>query len=120
MSIFGKIFGSKKAVETLSSGIYNGLDKVAFTNEEKADYFKDLLKLYEPYKIAQRLLACIFCIPYMLAWFITWGASFFGLTVADQKEMLSGEIAYIVGIIAAFYFGGGAINIVKSKLGGGK
>ncbi|WP_416306214.1 hypothetical protein [Neptunicella sp. SCSIO 80796] len=105
------LFSSDNVIEKVSSGI----DAVWYTDQEKAGNFQWLLKLYEPYKIAQRLLAVIFCVPYALAFLITFVASFF-ISVQAQMALLSGDIATIVGIVVAFYFGGGAVEGVIKKI----
>jgi uncharacterized membrane protein len=111
MKLLGRLFGSEKTIDKISSGI----DKAVFTKEEKADEFRVLLKLYEPFKVAQRLLALIFCIPYALGWFTAFVGSFF-TEIDSQLQLLSGDISIIVGIIIAFYFGGGAVEgVIKSK-----
>ena len=111
LDIFGKLFGSKKVVD----GIYNGLDATFYTNEEKAERFAEYLKLYEPFKIAQRYLSCIFGIPYATAWFITFIASFW-LNVDTQIEILSGKMGLIVLTIIGFYFAGGSFeSLVRKK-----
>jgi hypothetical protein len=66
MGVLGKIFGSDRAVE----GLKNGLDKSFFTTEEKADYFKDLLKLYEPFRLIQRILASMITGVYLSVWVV--------------------------------------------------
>lgn len=105
------LFSSGDIVEKVSSGV----DKAWFTEQERSGHFGWLLKLYEPYKIAQRLLALIFCIPYALAWFITFGLSF-AFDVKSQLALLSGDMAVIVGIIIGFYFGAGAVEgVIKSR-----
>lgn len=114
MNIIGKLFGSDKAISKAIDGAYDGLDKLILTPEERLDNFNKQLDLYEPFKIAQRYLACIFSIPYALAWIITFIASF-SIDVTTQKELLSGTIGNIVLAIVAFYFCGGVINGLKSK-----
>jgi hypothetical protein len=99
------IFSSDKLVENVSAGI----DKSFYTAEEKAEGFHVLLKLYEPFKLAQRYLMIIFCVPYAIAFLTTFFASFF-IDVTSQKAMLQGDISIIVGIIVTFYFGGGAVE----------
>ncbi len=47
------IFSSSTVVENVS----NGLDKIVLTKEEKLDNWERLLALYEPFKLAQRLIA---------------------------------------------------------------
>lgn len=110
-NFFSRLFGSDNVVK----GLMNGADKLVLTNEEKLDAHMMFLKLYEPFKLAQRFLALIFAPPYMLAWFITFVMSCFGIDIKDQLDLLQGDIANIIGVIMGFYFGGGAIEgIVKA------
>lgn len=104
MSIFSKLLGSDKIID---AGI-NGIDAIFYTDQEKAENKKAFLKLYEPFKVAQRYLALIFSIPYVTAWLITFVASFW-LNVDKQIELLTGDIGTIVGIIIGFYFLGGSL-----------
>jgi hypothetical protein len=110
MGILGKLFGSDKVID---AGI-SGIDKAFYTEEERAeDKLKAapwkiaLLKAYEPFKIAQRLLAITFSVPYVSAWCVTFGMSCFDMDVSTQEELLQGDIAKIVWTIIAFYFLGG-------------
>ncbi|MGJ8685853.1 MAG: hypothetical protein ACSHWQ_00130 [Spongiibacteraceae bacterium] len=112
MNIFGKLFGSDKVIE---AGI-NGLDAVVFTAEEKASAKLALLKAYEPFKIAQRLLAITFGVPYALAWTITFISSFW-FEVSKQLALLSGDMGNIVMAIVGFYFlGGAAESLLRGRL----
>ncbi len=112
MSFFSGLFSSEKLVDNVSSG----LDKVFYTEQEKASGFALLLKLYEPFKIGQRILAIIFCVPYMFMFTVTWGFSIAGRDVSHSIGLISGDITTAVGLILAFYFGGGAIEgIIKSR-----
>jgi len=52
MGLLGKIFGSDDAISKAADGIYNGVDKAFYTDEEKAEGFLSLLKAYEPFKLA--------------------------------------------------------------------
>lgn len=132
MGWFGKIFGSDKTIEKTLDAAYSGLDKVWHTEEEKADHFKSLLKLYEPFKLAQRLLALIVTCSYCGIWVVC--ALLFSVSAffdpcldickANQLMSISQELAsfnnQILGtptaIILAFYFGGGAVEgFVKAK-----
>jgi len=112
MGFFGKLFGSDKAIE---SGL-DLIDNAFYTDEEKGAQKTTLLKLYEPFKLAQRYIAMTFCPPYMLAWFITFIASFF-MDVTKQLEMLLNPVGVssIVLAIVVFYFGGGTLNSFKNK-----
>ena len=109
MGIFSSLFGSNEVLEKGATGIIDGVDKIFYTSEEKADNFTRMLALYEPFKIAQRLLALTFCIPYVFAWLATFIASFF-MSVEAQTLILSGTVGYVVLTIAGFYFGGGALE----------
>ena len=111
MSFWSKLFGADKIID---AGI-KGIDAMVFTDEEKSKAKMSLLKLYEPYKLAQRYLAMIYSIPYALAWLITFISSFW-LNVDVQREMLLGEAFYINITILSFYFGGGLLEGVVSKL----
>lgn len=112
--MLGKLFGSDKVVGKAVDGVYNGIDKLFYTDEEKKDNFKILLKLYEPFKIAQRFLSLIFGIPYAIAWFITFVASFYR-DVDAQMTLLGGDMGMIVLVIIGFYFAGGAIPNMRGK-----
>ncbi|AXC34540.1 hypothetical protein [Vibrio phage YC] len=52
-SWFKGIFRADSAVEHIAAGV----DKAIYTKEEKADAFQRMLELYEPFKVAQRVLA---------------------------------------------------------------
>ena len=104
MGIFSKLLGSDKIVDSSLKGI----DAIFYTDQERAENKKAFLKLYEPFKVAQRYLALIFSIPYVLMVVVTFVASFF-MDVTTQKELLIGDIGTIVGIIVAFYFLGGSL-----------
>ena len=113
MWIFEKLFGSNKVIEKMGEGIYNGIDKAIYTPEEQIENRLKSLAAYEPFKIAQRLLALVFTIPYALAWIITFIASFF-IDVADQQAvLLNGNMGQIVLAIVGFYFLGGVVNGIK-------
>lgn len=105
MGIWDSLFGSDKVI---NAGI-SGLDAIVFTDEEKSKAQQEFLKLYEPFKLAQRYLAVIFSIPYALAWITTFIASFFA-DVDKQLLLLNGDIGSIVGAIVSFYFLGGVVN----------
>ena len=115
MSIWTQLFGSDNVVNKVAAGVYDGLDAVVYTAEEKVENRKAFLKLYEPFKIAQRFLALIFGIPYAIAWFITFLSSFSSNDISPQLALLSGTMGEIVLAIIAFYFLGGVINGLPNK-----
>ena len=55
MGLLGKIFGSDKVIDSAISGI----DKVWFTDEEKAELHLKFLDRYKPFALAQRSLAMV-------------------------------------------------------------
>ena len=113
MSFFSKLFGNDKIIE---AGI-SGIDALVFTDEEKSNAKMQFLKLYEPYKLAQRYLALIYSIPYASAWLVTFIASFF-VDVTLQMELLKGDAFYINIVILSFYFGGGAAEGIVKQIKG--
>lgn len=118
MSILAKLFNSDKVID----GVMTGADKLAFTKEEKAEHFINLLKAFEPFKIAQRLIAISVTGVYLLVHIIALFA-FIGSIWLDKLE---GKAALIVEMnneslhwpfitIVAWYFAGGVINNIKKK-----
>lgn len=128
MNIFAKLFGSEKVIE----GVYNGLDKVIHTDEEKSDFWLKLLKAYEPFKIAQRYIALVVTIPYVSIWIISallLVSSVFtvpceSVCKSNQLKTVSIELAeknqeqlgMPVALILGFYFGGGAVEGVARTI----
>lgn len=112
MSIFSKIFGTNSAVK-------QGLDLVDnafYTDQEKAENKKDMLKAYEPFKITQRLLALIWTLFSILL--LSLATALHIMNFDDDAEfildlMASYQIHYIALIILGFYFGGGFLNGIK-------
>jgi len=111
MNIIGKLLGSS---EIIDAGI-KSIDAVCYTEEERADQKLKLLKAYEPFKVAQRLIAMTFCVPYALAWIVTFFVSFTSIELTVQSDLLSGKMGIIVAVIVTFYYGGGTINGIRSK-----
>lgn len=118
-NILGKLLGSKKVIDSAISGI----DKSIFTTEEKADYMLSFLKAYEPFKVAQRLIALLVLIPYLFIFLVSAMVMLYGgltdtKTATDvAKELMAFNVDtlnWIVLTIVAFYFAGGTINTFKS------
>ena len=105
--IIGRILGSKEVVK---AGI-SGIDKMFYTNEEKADQKTKLLAAFEPFKLALRLLALTIAIPYVLMAMAAFTASFW-VDVTDQLAILDGKLGWAFTIVVAFYFADG-IGILK-------
>lgn len=121
MGIWNRLFGSNKIID---AGI-NGIDQMVFTDEEKSLAKTKFLKLYEPFKLAQRYIAMTFCPAYIFMWIITGmleAANIFIVAFSNRSlntdvmyKLLSGDISVMVIIILSFYFGGGAVEGVVKK-----
>lgn len=128
MSILARIFGSSSVIKQAADGIYNGVDKAWYTDEEKSAGFLDLLKSYEPFKLTQRLLAISVTVPFVFIWVICslmLTASGF-MSGADAKaleetartlgEINQNTLGTPVALVLAFYFGGGMLEgVVRAK-----
>jgi hypothetical protein len=121
MGFFSKLFGSTKIID---AGI-NGIDAMIFTDQEKSSAKMKFLKLYEPFKLAQRYLAMTFCPAYVFMWVVTGlleVANIFivafttkSLETAVMYKLLSGDFAMMVLLILGFYFGGGAVEGIVNR-----
>lgn len=121
MGVWSTLFGSSKVID---AGI-NGIDAMVFTDQEQSSAKMAFLKLYEPYKIAQRYLAMTFCPAYIFCWVATFGIEVIDIFIEKDLntetlyKMLQGDVAWMVTLILGFYFGGGAaegmINRFKKK-----
>lgn len=111
--IISRIFSPKR----LGDSILSGVDKAILTNEEKVDYMKEMLRLYEPYKLAQRILSIMFSGAFLLIHVIT-AISHVIYTIKDLDtkkiielyEYNNENLGMIVLIITSFYFAGGVLE----------
>ena len=92
------VFSPEIATKTVD-GIYNGIDKAFYTDEEKAEALQKqvdtklkLLPLFEPFKLAQRVIAISFTINFILAFWVA-----VVLLFMDKIELLDKYIA-IIGV----------------------
>lgn len=132
MSLWGTLFGSENVIKRAADGIYNGVDKAIYTDQEKASGFLNLLKAYEPFKIAQRLLALVISIPYVVVWLMSAAmlvaAGFvdpaYGKQIEEAARVLgelnNDTLGMPVALVLGFYFGGGAVEGVVDRLKGRK
>lgn len=118
MGIISKLLGSDKAMDKASKGI----DKLFFTKEEKAASWIATLKAYEPFKIAQRLIALIVVTVFVLmvllsALMYVLSHWFMGLDkIAEQIWQMNNEsLGLPITVIIAFYFAGGAVEGVVTR-----
>lgn len=117
--ILGRLFSPKK----LGDSIISGIDKAILTNEEKLDYMQKMLVLYEPYKLAQRILAIMFSGAFLLVHLITAISHFtYVLRDKDATNIISlytfnnDSLGTIVMIIVSFYFAGGLLEGTVKRL----
>lgn len=117
--VLSRIFNPKKLGESLISGV----DKAILTNEEKLDYMQKMLVLYEPFKLAQRILAIMFSGVFLLVHLITAIAHFiYTLKEFDVEGILllyeynNDTLGTIVMIVVSFYFAGGLLEGTVKKL----
>ena len=110
--LFGKIFGSNKAIESVT----NLIDDAFYTKEERANEKYKLLKAYEPYHIALRFLMMIISIPYVSIGVVLIITSFW-IDVTAQSDMLDRLLRTPFTMVNGFYFGNimvkNALNKVK-------
>ena len=117
--VVGKIFSPGK----LGDSIISGVDKAILTKEENIDYMKEMLPLYEPYKLAQRLIALMFTSTFLLIHLMTAIAHFiYVLNDKAVKPILelykynNDNLGYPVLTIVGFYFAGGVFEGVATKV----
>ena len=108
-----------------------GIGKIFFTEEERADYKLMFLKAYEPFKIAQRLLALMYSFVFLTFLSIAFFMYIYGVCIEDierskflvlqAKELITMIFATLgtpVSLILGFYFGGGMLEgLIKAKVG---
>jgi hypothetical protein len=118
MKLLGKIFGSENVIK---AGI-SGIDKAFYSNEEKADYHLKFLDAYEPFKLAQRLLALFVTSVYLLVFVVAAGLMIWGgiaenelyiNTSSDLMKLNNETLGWPVITILAFYFAGGTVNTLR-------
>ena len=107
--LFAKIFGSSKVI----NGAVDGIDKMFYTNEEKAEQKIKLLAAFEPFKLALRFLSMTISIPYVLMAMSAFVSSFW-VDVTKQIEILDGKLGWAFTIVVAFYFADG-VGVFKGK-----
>lgn len=115
-SVLSKIFGTG---DVISKGM-DLIDSMHTSDEEKieanAKAKVDLMKAYAPFKVAQRYLAVMFTINFILAFWATVGLWYFDKDMKGFVDIMSSfNIGWIMLTIVGFYFGGGAVEGIKSK-----
>tara|TARA_R110002153_G_scaffold173631_3_gene326423 strand:- start:2323 stop:2691 length:369 start_codon:yes stop_codon:yes gene_type:complete len=117
MGLLARLFGDDKIID---AGI-NGIDAMVFTDEEQSKAKMAFLKLYEPFKIAQRYIAMTFCPAYIFCWVLTFIIEVIDVFMVKDLntdtlyKLLQGDVAWMVILILGFYFGGGAVEGVVTR-----
>jgi len=124
MSFWASLFGGSDLVDKVSKGI----DASFFTPEEKAKHYLEVLKNIEPFKLAQRWIAVVLVLPYVLVWLICAGL-FIAAATADIESTASrliqisdmlatrnnDNLGFPVSLVVGFYFAGGALEGIVAK-----
>lgn len=140
MGIFSKIFGVQDTAKEIVNATISTGDKLFFTDEERSDakqkvmeYYPTLLRAYEPFKLAQRILAMWFSFIYGIAFLVGLVMVLFNvytkyqalkagipldkIVLLDLQPLLNLIAAFSVGTIVlaiiGFYFGGGFLESLK-------
>lgn len=111
MSLLDTLFGSSKVVEKGT----DMLDNAFYTDQEKAEGHIKLLSAYEPFKLAQRLLAMIVVPPWVLANFICFAIWLINpeYNIEPAMSILNEKLGIAAIAIVAFYFSGGMLNSLR-------
>ena len=118
MSIIGTIFGGNKTTDKL----LGMADDMWETTEEKSKTKLMFLKLYEPFKIAQRVLAVTLCVPFVFINTTVAALWIYCIMTATNGELYDFRVTQLklvmecnfqafgdpVAWVVAFYFLGGA------------
>jgi hypothetical protein len=126
VSFWSNLFGSKKVID----GLMNSADVMWETTEEKSKAKMMFLKLYEPFKLAQRYALFIFTIPFIsihvliaFSWlyaiFNTAGARYESVVrelheLANMNNLTLGEP--VLWIVAFYFLGGAGEGMIKAAM----
>ncbi len=111
MGLLSKLFGSQ---EVIDAGL-KGIDALAFTQEERSKRQLEFLERYAAFKLAQRCLALLFCVPYVLAWVWYFARTHWVESQEVQAALLEGRMGDSVALIVLFYFGGGMAESIRRQ-----
>ena len=122
IGILTSILGNAKVIE---KGM-DLIDQVHTSDEEmerlKAETKIQTMQVYAPFKVAQRYLALMFTATFLSSFFLVLVMTLMGKTnIPDIKQVIDDfYLGEAMLTILAFYFGGGMIEGVVSKVKGGK
>lgn len=126
MSFFGKLFGSEKAMDTMVTGASNALDKLWYTDEEKADAAQqsnreirqmvvNWMQSTQGQNLARRFIALLITSVWLLQKVVSMGLSIASVwvdpTVSEKLiesatviNSASGDMTSAMMLILGFYF----------------
>lgn len=119
LGVLKAIFGSG---EVIKEG-FQLIDDMHTSDEERIEARADnkvrILQAYEPFKLAQRLLAVMFTITFLFSFLLVLGMTLSGQGNPEAVKQILAEfwIGEIMLTIVLFYFGGGAAEGVIAKIG---
>lgn len=135
-----KLFSATSVASDVVKATISAGDKMFYTEEEKADnkkemikFFPKLLEAYHPFKLAQRILSIWFSLLFGISFIVGLGMYIFNaihkfkelqagtpvekIVLLDIQPLIDLVIAFgfptIIALIVAFYFSGGVINSFK-------
>lgn len=123
MNILKTLFPTPKTIETAVDGVKNGLDKLIYTEEEKADayakgrqWFLEFLKSTGGFNVARRWISVVVTVMWAVWTSVMGVLAILGVILKEgpidyqgAMEALAGsytEITTAFVVILAFYFGG--------------
>ncbi|MGJ8660681.1 MAG: hypothetical protein ACSHXL_01460 [Bacteroidota bacterium] len=119
ITLLSKIFGSG---DVIAKGL-DLIDSMHTSDEEQikanAQAKVDLLRSYAPFKLAQRYLAVMFTVTFLLSFVLVLGMTLSGKGNTEDVKIILSEfyIGEIMISIVLFYFGGGAFEGIIEKRG---
>lgn len=115
MSILATIFGSGKVIEKGLDLIDSAWETDTEKLEARAEAKIKLMNAYAPFKIAQRYLAVMFSVTFLVCFFLVLSMSLIGYGDTETVFRVIDEfkIDWIMMTIIGFYFAGGAIESIQ-------
>jgi len=117
LAILGKILGSdaviKKGMDLIDDMHTSDEEQIKAATAQKVA----IMQSYAPFKVAQRYLALMFGLTYVLCFAIVLGMTLTGKGDPSSVSMVMEQfqINYVMLLITTFYFGGGAIESFTSR-----
>ena len=117
LAILGKILGSdaviKKGMDLIDDMHTSDEEQIKAATAQKVA----IMQSYAPFKIAQRYLALMFGLTYVLCFVIVLGMTLTGKGDPSSVSLVMEQfqINYAMLLILGFYFGGGAIESFQRK-----